>query len=79
MPPGSAGFGLGFAINGRPGVEGELGSAGAYRWGGFFGTVFWVDPKEELIGILMTQLYPSTSDFREKFRIMTYQAIVERE
>ena len=29
VPPGSAGFGLGFAINGRPGVDGELGVCAA--------------------------------------------------
>ncbi|MCH7567657.1 MAG: hypothetical protein IH787_08385 [Nitrospirae bacterium] len=32
----------------------------------------------ELIGILMTQIFPTASDIQEKFRIMAYQAIVER-
>ena len=32
-----------------------------------------------LIGILMTQIFPSASDIQERFRIMAYQAIVERE
>jgi CubicO group peptidase (beta-lactamase class C family) len=77
--PGSAGFGLGFAIRGGPSTDGEIGSEGAYYWSGFFSTTFWVDPKEELIGILMTQIFPGTSDIQEKFRIMAYQAIVERE
>ena len=79
VQPGSGGFGLGFAIRGRPGADGELGSEGAYYWSGFFNTTFWVDPTEELIGILMTQIFPSTSDIQERFRIMAYQAIVERE
>ena len=79
VAPGSAGFGLGFAVRGKPGTDGELGSEGAFYWSGFFNTTFWVDPQEELIGILMTQVFPGTSDIQEKFRIMAYQAIVERE
>ncbi len=77
VQPGSAGFGLGFAVRGRPGRDGELGSEGAYYWSGFFGTNFWIDPAEDLIGILMTQIFPGTSDIAERFRIMAYQAIVE--
>ncbi|MEO2197623.1 MAG: serine hydrolase domain-containing protein [bacterium] len=78
VQPGSAGFGLGVAIRGGPSVDGELGSAGAYYWSGFFNTVFWIDPTEQLIGILMTQVFPGTSDIQDKFRLMAYQAIVER-
>ena len=79
VQPGSAGFGLGVAVRGRPGADGEVGSEGAYYWSGFFNTTFWVDPAEDLIGILMTQVFPSTSDIQERFRIMAYQAIVDRE
>ena len=78
VQPGSAGFGLGFAIRGKP-ADGELGSEGAYYWSGFFNTTFWVDPTEELLGIFMTQIFPSGSDVQKRFRIMAYEAIVERE
>ena len=78
VPPGSGGFGLGVAIRGGPEVDGELGSSGAYYWSGFFGTSFWIDPEEELIGILMTQVFPGTSDIQDKFRLMAYQAIIEQ-
>jgi CubicO group peptidase (beta-lactamase class C family) len=78
VQPGSAGFGLGVALRGGPSVDGELGSAGAYHWSGFFSTAFWIDPQEQLIGILMTQVFPGASDIQDKFRLMTYQAIVER-
>lgn len=78
VQPGSAGFGLGVAIRAGPEVDRELGSAGAYFWSGFFNTTFWVDPQEQLIGILMTQVFPGTSDIQDKFRLMTYQTIVER-
>ncbi|HJN42981.1 MAG: serine hydrolase [Acidobacteria bacterium] len=79
VQPGSAGFGLGVAIRGDPGIDGELGSEGAYYWSGFFNTTFWVDPSEELIGLLMVQVFPGTSDIQERFRIMAYQAIAERD
>ena len=79
VQPGSAGFGLGFAIRGNPGADGEIGSEGAYYWSGFFNTTFWVDPKEQLLGILMTQVFPSGSDIQERFRIMAYQSIVDSE
>ena len=78
VQPGSGGFGLGFAISAPPSEVGELGSGGAYRWLGIFNTTFWVDPAEELIGVLMTQLFPNPTDIQDKFRIMTYQSIVER-
>ena len=79
VQPGSAGFGLGFAIRGNPGADGEIGSEGAYYWSGFFNTTFWVDPKEQLLGILMTQVFPSGSDIQERFRVMAYQSIVDSE
>jgi len=60
-------------------VDGELGSAGAYYWSGFFNTNFWIDPTEQLIGILMVQVFPGASDIQEKFRLMAYQTIVERD
>lgn len=33
-------------------------SIGSYSWGGFFATTFWIDPEEELIAILLLQMYP---------------------
>ncbi|MEX2582272.1 MAG: serine hydrolase domain-containing protein [Gemmatimonadota bacterium] len=77
--PGSGGFGLGFAVTGPPNRGGELTSEGSYYWSGFFNTSFWVDPQQELFGILLTNVYPGRGigDLSEKFRIMTYQAVVE--
>ena len=77
VAPGSGGFGLGVAIRGEPGRVGELGSAGSFNWRGFFNTMFWVDPAQELVAILLTQVRPSGSDIQDRFRIMTYQAIVD--
>ena len=73
------GFGLGFAVRRADGLSGLLGSAGEYNWGGAGGTGFWVDPKEQLVAVLMTQAQPGPwqREFKELFRQMVYQAIVD--
>ena len=74
--PGGYTFGLGFGICTDPAAVGTLGSVGEYNWGGFFYTQFWIDPSEDMIGLIMTQLYPSGGlDLQEKFRVLVYQAI----
>jgi CubicO group peptidase (beta-lactamase class C family) len=50
------GYGLG-VVTGRE-KPASPASKGSYSWGGIFNTFFWVDPNEELIGLLLTQLYP---------------------
>ncbi len=71
-------FGLGFAVRQGAGVAGTPGSAGEYMWAGFGGTYFWIDPKEELIGILMTQApSPERVYYRKLLKQLVYQAIVE--
>ena len=72
------GFGLGYAVVTDLGPSGTPRSEGSYYWGGAFGTVFWVDPAEELIGILMEQIRPYTHlNIRPDLATMTYQAIVD--
>jgi len=74
----SQGFGLGFWVTDRLGRNGQPGSVGAFGWGGAYHTTYWVDPAEELVCVLMTQLMPAgTSDLHGKFRTMVYQSIVE--
>ena len=70
-------FGFGFVISQGPSETGAIESAGTYGWLGVFNTHFWVDPKEELIGILLTQIQPTTSDIDRKFKTLTYQAIID--
>jgi CubicO group peptidase (beta-lactamase class C family) len=71
-------FGLGFAVKTDLGASWKIGSVGEYTWGGFFSTTFWVDPKEQLIGIVLTQLRPNDQlDLHEKFRVLTYHAIAD--
>lgn len=70
------GFGIGFGVDGAKGPLQEIGSDGALGWGGFFYTLFKIDPKEQMIIIFMGQLHP-TGDLtldREALAL-AYQAI----
>jgi len=72
------GFGLGYSIVTDVGQTAMPTSLGTYAWGGAYCTAFWVDPEDELIGILMTQVRPYTHlNIREDIRTMAYQAIIE--
>lgn len=71
-------FGLGFAVRKEQGLAGVHGSPGEYTWAGYSGTYFWMDPKEQLVGILMTQAPgPSRAHYRRMLRALVYQAIVD--
>jgi CubicO group peptidase (beta-lactamase class C family) len=71
------GFGLGFAMTLGEVEAGTLG-VGDYYWGGAASTIFWVDPKEDLVAIFMTQLMPSaTFNFRGQLKNIIYSAIVD--
>ena len=72
------GFGLGYSVVTDKGPSAMPASVGSYSWGGAYCTVFWVDPEEELIGILMTQVRPYTHlNIRQDLQTLTYQAIVD--
>lgn len=76
-PSSGYGFGLGFAVNRAPGEAGMMGSAGEYNWGGAAGTKFWIDPKEDMIGIFMIQILPNSVDYGSEFRVLAYQSIAD--
>jgi CubicO group peptidase (beta-lactamase class C family) len=71
-------FGLGVSVTVDPVAAGGLGSPGVYGWGGAFGTTFWIDPEEELIGLYMMQLGRHQAlRIRGEFRTLVYAAIVD--
>lgn len=73
-----AGFGLGFAVTLDPAEAMATGSAGNFSWGGAASTYFWIDPEENMISILMTQLYPSsTYPLRPQLQQLVYGALVD--
>lgn len=73
-----ADMGLGVSVLRDLGQGQQLGSVGNFGWGGAANTDFWVDPREELVGVLMLQFMPGgTYPIGQDFRILTYQALVD--
>ncbi len=71
-------FGLGFGIRTERGVYDELESLGSFGWDGAFYTRFWVDPKEDLFGIFLSQVDAYWDEnLIGKFKVLVYQAITD--
>ncbi|RAK56504.1 serine hydrolase domain-containing protein [Phenylobacterium deserti] len=71
------GFGLGFAMTVDQTATATL-SQSDYYWGGAASTIFWVDPREELVVIFMTQLMPSwVFNVRGQLKSIVYASIVD--
>ena len=72
------GFGLGFAVLTDPAKAPDALSIGSFTWGGANGTLFWIDPQEDLIGILMMQINPYAHfNIRPLFSVAVTQAITD--
>ena len=75
---GGLGYSLGTSVLLNPSAAGVYGNPGEFTWGGAFSTYFWVDPREALFGIFMTQFdlndyYPINKQFHQ----LVYQALIE--
>lgn len=71
------GFGLGSRVLINVAESALPGSVGEFGWVGAAKTYYWVDPKEELVGLLMTQ-YMMGFDLPERdFQVLVYQAIID--
>ncbi len=74
------GYGLGFFV--RLNLSGVplLGTVGAYGWGGIYCTSYFADPKEDLFGLMFTQVLGAAQNpqycMRTDFERMVYQALV---
>ncbi len=71
------GFGLGFAVRRADGLATSPGSPGQYYWGGIAGTVFWADPREELIAVMLTQAPWQRDYYRTLFRNLVYASLAD--
>ena len=74
-PNNSLGFGLGFNILTDISKYPIAGNEGSYGWHGSWGSYFKIDPKENLIMILMTQMKPWKYYNKEIFESLVYDAI----
>lgn len=74
----SNGFGLGFRIAGETAARRTPYSRGSYSWGGAWGLSFWVDPVEQLIAVIATNIFPNDHiALRDEFPQVVYQALTE--
>jgi CubicO group peptidase (beta-lactamase class C family) len=72
------GYGFGFSVLMDATQSRVLGSEGLYFWDGLEGTWFFVDPMEELIGLILMRMEPWTwMPVCYTFQVLTYQAIVD--
>ena len=69
------GFGLGFAVRTQQGIASFPGSIGQFFWSGMGGTFFWIDPKEELFAIFMSQGPGQRVYTRTLVRNLVYAAV----
>lgn len=68
------GWGLAFETVDHYGASG-MSSEGAFGWGGAYGSLYRVDPEARLVMVLMIQLVPNSTDIREVFPTLVYQAL----
>jgi CubicO group peptidase (beta-lactamase class C family) len=73
---GDSAFGLGFQIV-TPNNSEDFASVGTFSWGGAFATAYWVDPKEKLVYLIMTQNFPYSfwNELKDKFKVAVYQSL----
>lgn len=69
------GFGLGSRVAMDIGLSALAGSPGEFGWSGAAKTYFWVDPVEEVVGVLMTQHMVGFDLPEADFRAVVYQSI----
>jgi CubicO group peptidase (beta-lactamase class C family) len=74
LPPGH-GFGLGFAVRTHEGMAPFAGSVGQFFWSGMAGTLFWIDPAEQLFAVLMSQGPGQRMYLRTLMRSLVYAAV----
>jgi CubicO group peptidase (beta-lactamase class C family) len=77
LPGPGYGFGLGFGVREQNGMSEWNGTPGEFYWGGYGGTHFFVDPKEQLTALLLFQNPPVRNHYRALFRATVLQAIVD--
>ena len=69
-------FGLGSAVLTQPGPLDPLAAASEVNWGGMAGTVWWINPRLNLAGVLMTQRYWGSGDpYTVEFKRLAYQGL----
>jgi CubicO group peptidase (beta-lactamase class C family) len=75
--PKGRGFGLSVQVVNNSVAAGYRVSSGSFGWDGAFGTHFWVDPKEKVVGVLMVQTNNPNRELDRDFENAVMQAIID--
>ena len=71
-------FGLGFMVRQGQGLASVDGSPGEYMWAGAAGTFFWIDPKEQLAVVVMSQVPgPIRPYYRRMIKQLVSSAVIK--
>jgi CubicO group peptidase (beta-lactamase class C family) len=72
-------FGLGFMVRQSEGIAGVQGSPGEFMWAGAAGTFFWIDPKEQMAVVMMSQVPgPMRPYYRKMIKQLVSAAVVSK-
>jgi len=71
------GFGLSVQVTTDPVTAGQRVSKGSFGWDGAYGTHFWVDPREKIVGIMMIQTDNPNRQLDRDFENAVMQAVIE--
>ena len=74
LAPGHS-FGLGFCVRTQEGMAPVTGSEGQFFWSGIAGTFFWIDPREDLFAVMMSQGPGQREYMRNLVRNLVYAAV----
>jgi len=71
-------FGLGFSLTSEKSANLNARNKGSFAWGGYYGTTYWADPKDNLIVLIMTQHSPNShGDLAGKIERIIYGSEVK--
>ncbi|UII33042.1 beta-lactamase family protein [Fulvivirga ulvae] len=73
FPWADSGFGYGFEVSEMHPVK----PTGTYYWGGAFSTTFWIDPENDLVAIMLSQVLFGSNEMFKEFENLVYNALVE--
>ncbi len=69
-------FSLGFALTSKKSANLNMRNEGSFAWGGYYGTIYWADPKEKLVCLIMTQHTPNSHwDYNDKITNIIYGSL----
>jgi CubicO group peptidase (beta-lactamase class C family) len=71
------GYGFGFGVRKTQTKAADVGSVGEFFWSGAFSTTFWVDPKEKVVGLEVTQRTPTTLPIGPDLHALIYSAFTD--